>query len=178
MDNNDLAEVVNHGGVNFKDKLAELKAKGAKIHPLVWDIMYLYLADYLSVINLVCGFYIKKNMSISVNDGKKIQSHNRKASHIIDVIINPDKIQENEIELLKIKEEASKLGPDLRNFLGHYVRNRLHNMGFILDDSIDPIDPNPVSIERAKKIYDDSSQIISILEGMRKELQGIDRVQV
>lgn len=177
MDNNGLSEVVNHGGVNFKEKLAEFQKQGVKIHPLVWDIIYLYLSDYLSVINLLCGYYIKRNMSISVVDAKKIQICNRKANHIIDVVINPDKIEPDEIELLKIKEEASKLGPGMRNFLGHYVRNRLHSMGFILDDSIDPVDPNPVSIERAKKIYDDSDQIISVLEGIRKELQGIDRIQ-
>ena len=109
MYSDSFPEVVNHGGVNFKEKLAELKGKGVRIHPLVWDIMYLYLADHLSVINLLCGFYIKRKMSISVVDGKKIRDYNRKASRIIYVVLHPDKIQDDELELLKIKDERLRI---------------------------------------------------------------------
>lgn len=178
MENNSLPEVVNHGGINFKDKLAELKTKGFRIYPSVWDILYLYLADYLSVINLLCGYYLKRNMAVSVVDCEKIRDYNRKASHIIDVIIYPDKIQDDEIELLDLKNEAPRMEKELKNFLDHYLKNRLNAIGMIIEYTIDKVDPNPLPVEHTKKIYNDSSQIISILEGIRRELQGIDRVQV
>ena len=166
-----LPEIINHGGQNFSDKLAAFKSAGVKIHPLLWDIMYLYLSDHLSVINLLTGYYIKKNEPVLYEDGLKIQAYNRKANILVDKIINPAKIQDNEHEMLKIKDEALKLSPEMRNFLGHWVNNRLHAMGFNIDSHIDPKFPEPISIEHTVRIYDDSSQIIGVLEHIRAELQ-------
>lgn len=173
MDNN-LPEVTNHGGVNFKDQLAAFKKAGLKIHASIWSTLYLYLADYLSVINITCDYYLNENAEMSIEDGRKIQTYNRKASLVVEKILYPAKIQDDEGLWLKIKDEALRLDPSLKNFLSHFVGNRLHAMGFVIDSHISDEDASPISIEHVKMIYQASSQIISVFEAVRKELQGKD----
>jgi len=166
-----LPEIYNHGGTDLKLNVAAYKKLGIKINPLVWDVLYLYLADYLSVINLCCGDYLKIQQPVCAKGVEKLQKYHQKSSHIVEAILFPDRIKDVEPQLLKIKEEARKLDSKLKSDISHYVNNALHKMGFIIMDAADSKFPSPISIEHTQKIYDISSQIITVLEYIRIELQ-------
>ena len=166
-----LPEIINHGGVDLKAKVAAYKQEGVKINSLIWDVLYLYLSDDLSVINMDCRGYLKKNEPVSINDVKKLQHYNRKASRILEGTLFPLKNKEYDNQFANVREEAKKLHPGLRDDLSHFVNNAVHKMGFIIDDSADPKFPSTISIENTQRIYDISSQIIAVLEYIRAELQ-------
>ncbi|MBF0511233.1 MAG: hypothetical protein HQL13_02785 [Candidatus Omnitrophica bacterium] len=162
------------GGVDLKEEIAKLKEAGVRIHPDVWDVMYLYLADYLSVINLCCASYLTRHEPISVKDGQKLQVYHQKSADIIHLILFPEKISLEDHQLMKIQAHAKSMGSGLRNLISHFVNNSLHLMGFILDDALDPAAPGPVNLEYTKKIYQMTSDIIVVLEEIRRELQEKD----
>ena len=163
--------MISSGGINLDEELEKFKKAGIKIHPFIWDTLYLYLADYLSVINLCCYGYIKKNEPISVNDGKKMLHYATKANDILDKLLHPNKITDGNERLDKIKRENIIIDPGVRELISHFVYNKLHAICFIISDRIDPIAPQPISIESTNKIHDYSSFIILVLEMLRKGLQ-------
>ncbi len=166
--------MISAGGINLDEEIEKCKKAGMKVHPFIWDTMYLYLADYLSVINLCCYGYLKKNEPVSIDDGKKMLNYATKAHDIIDMLLHPDKITEGNERLDKIKRENIIIDRDVRELISHFVYNNLHAICFIIGDSIDPIAPHPISIDSTKKIYDNSSLIILVLEMLRKGLQEKD----
>lgn len=163
--------MISSGGINLDEGIEKLKKAGVKIHPFIWDTMYFYLADYLSVINLCCYGYLKRNEPVSIDDGKKLLNYATKAHDILDKLLHPDKIMEGNERLNKIKRENITVDHGAGELISHFVYNKLHAICFIIGDSIDPADPQPISIDSTKKIYEYSSSTILVLETLRKGLQ-------
>lgn len=166
-----LPEIINHGGVNLKEKVYSYKQAGIKINPRVWDVLYLYLADDLSVINLYCRNCLKRNEPVSIENVKKLSHYNHRAMLILEETLFPLKNKEYDDKFASIRELAMKLDPSLRDDLSHFVNNAVHMMGYIIDDSADPKFPSTLSVESTQRVYDISSQIIAVLEYFRAELQ-------
>lgn len=150
---------------------ARIKDENITIHPLVWDTLYLYLGDYISVINFIAGLYVAKNEPVAIEDSRKILAYTMKITEIVDKLLHHEKIGNENERLEKIKNRRMLMHPVVLELVKHYVGNDVSRINFIVSDYLDPIDPKPILIEHAKKILDSSLSMSAFLDKFRKATQ-------
>ena len=154
---------------NENDLYEKIRKEGIAIHPLVWDTMYHYLGDYISVINGIATYYIEKNEPIALEDARKILNYTLKIKMTVDKILNPEKIHGDGQYLERIKGGDMKLHPVVKEFFTHYIGNDTHVINLCVSFYLDPLDEQPVALDDARKILNYTLSMRRFLDRLREE---------
>ena len=130
----------------------QIKKEKITVHPVIWDTMYHYLGDYISVINSIATYYIEKNESISLDDAQKILEYTAKIGAAVDKVLYPQKIQNEGQYWDKVKAAHITLHPIIREFFMHYIGNDTHVINLCVSFYLDPIDRQPIPVKDAERI--------------------------
>lgn len=123
----------------------------------VWGIIYHRISDALSVINLSCKYYLELNEPMPIGEAKEILNYLRRIKLGIDRLTK--KLPPPDLLLPEFKEDDN-LHTVIIDLFTHHISNDASAINLIIYDSIDPLNPGPVSIENLKKIleYTESSK--------------------
>jgi len=164
---------------NENELYARIKKEKITITPEIWDLLYNYIGDDLSAINLLCQYYLAGNLPVPVSDAKKILLYTR---HIKDIINKITLTAKGDFAFPEFAE-GIPLDPVLREMLTHYIGNDIYMINLIVGDAVDPIAPGPLSPENSTKIIYHCRSIKIFMYKLRKETmpdadtQGDSRMQ-
>ena len=150
---------------NEKELYARIEKEKITITPEIWDLLYSYVGDDLSAINLLCQYYLVSKQAIPVSDAKKIMHYTR---HIKDIINKITLTTKGDFAFPEFAE-GIPLNPVLREMLTHYIGNDIYMINLIVGDAIDPVEPGSVSPEHTLKIVGHCQSIKEFLERLRKK---------
>ncbi len=143
-----------------------IKEEKIEVDPTLWDVMYHYLGDYVSSINLLAADSIETNQPIPSEDAKKMLDYAMKASRIVTKLTRPQKIQDDdEANLIKIRDKKITLHRDIQELFDHYIPNDLNIItmcvGYHLEDS------NLIPLNDVQNILSCTKNIIHFLDKLR-----------
>ena len=150
---------------NENEFYARIKNEKMTIAPEIWDLLYNYIGDDLSAINLLCQYYLHGNQAIPVADANKILLYTR---HIKDIINKITLATKTDFAFPEFAQ-GIPLDPVLREMLTHYIGNDIYMINLIVGDAVDPLAPGPLSLENTAKIIGHCRSIKIFMERLRKE---------
>ncbi len=153
---------------NETELYERIKREQIHIHPLIWDVMYHYLGDYISVINLIASFYIEQNVPMPLRDARMILAFTHRIKDVVDKILHPTTILEEDGQLDKIKGKNISLHPIIKEFFTHYISNDTYGINLCVSFYLDPLDEQPILVEDVKKILEYTSSMREFLERLRE----------
>lgn len=121
----------------------------------VWDEMYSYLGDYISVINLILSYYIDRREAVAVADARKILDYTRLIKEVVRRILGGG------------ESATPRLHPIVRDLFTHYVGNDIHIINLCVSYYLDPLDERPVALEDAQKILPCTLSVRGFLDRLR-----------
>jgi len=141
----------------------QIKNECISIAPEIWDLLYYRIGNDITAINLVCKYYLNSQQPIPISEAEKILHHTH---HIKDIV---NKITVSSKEVLSFPEfiDDIPLHPVLREMFTHYIGNDVYTITLIVGDTIDPIDPKPISLELTQKVLKHIQSIREFMERLR-----------
>jgi acyl carrier protein len=148
---------------NEKELYERIRLEHIAVPLDVWDLLYNHIGDSLTELVLLCQYYLKTDQPIPIDEARKIL---RCCRHIKDI--------NNKITVSSTKDsyfpeigEGRPLHPVIREMLTHYIGNDLYMIILSVQDSIDPLDPQPISQELTQKILNRAKSIKEFMERLR-----------
>jgi len=153
---------------NEEDLYQRIHDEGIAVSIAVWDLMYDKLGDAISAINLLVSFYIEKNEAIPLTDAQRILEQTRLIRDGIQRIfhLKDGPLQDSRWPL--VPENEREIHPLIRDFLTHYVGNDTHMINLCVSFYLDPLDPQPIPVEDAKKILAQTLSMRVFLDRLRR----------
>lgn len=149
---------------NEKELFERIKSEKITIDPSIWDLLYYRLGDDITAINLLCQYYLTNNEPIPIPEAKRILTYTYHIKEIINQITLTSKENFPFPEFL----EHIPLHPIIREMLTHYIGNDVYMINLMVEDSIDPIEPHPVSCEITQRILKHTHTIGEFMERLRE----------
>lgn len=119
-----------------KELYQAIKDEKVGIHPLIWEAIYRHIGDCVSVINLITGYYLEKNESISFEDAKIIMDCTKKIEEAMKAITRPEQGNSKEEVLRRIREEQITLHPAVRELFTHYIGTDIYVINLALGSTV------------------------------------------
>ena len=142
---------------NEQDLYQRIRDERITIPSVVWEEMYYYLGDYISVINLVLSYYIDRNDPIPVEAANKILEYTRRIKEVMMRILHPEE-----------NGEGPSLHPLVRDLFTHYMGNDVHIINLCMSFYLDPRDEKPVALKDAKKVLSCTMTMHQFLDRLRE----------
>jgi acyl carrier protein len=156
---------------NENEFYARIENEKMTISVEIWDLLYNYIGDDLSAINLLCQYHLAGNQAIPIADAKKILLYTR---HIKDIINKITLTAKTDFAFPEFAQ-GIPLDPALREMLTHYIGNDIYMINLIVGDAVDPVAPGPLSLENTGKIIGHCRSIKVFMDRLRKEtMPGAD----
>lgn len=149
---------------NEKELYEQISNERIKIDPEIWDLLYNRIGDDVSSVNLLCQYYLEAKQPVPVNEAKKILMYNR---HIKEIIREVTVVSKKDFYFPEFSDNMP-LHPIIREMFTHYIGNDVHIINLIVQDTIDPIDPKPLSLEIIKKILTHTRSIKEFMNRLRE----------
>jgi hypothetical protein len=146
----------------------KIKDDGITVPFFVWDAMYNLLGDNVSYINFQAAYYIDQDRPISISDARKMLDYTMLSMDIVHKIIYPERINDNDMRLQKVKAQGVVLPALIKEFYTHYLGNDLHIISMCLQFYLDEIGPQPVPVKDALKILEATRSIHKFLDRLRE----------
>lgn len=148
---------------NEKELYARIKKEEIGVSEGVWDLLYQHIGDNLTNINLLCQYYLKNKESIPVDEAKKILRYTR---HVKDINNKLTVVSQEGVYFPELGDSLP-LHPVIREMLTHYIGNDIYMINLAVQDSIDPVDPQPVPPQTTQKILNYTHSIGEFMERLR-----------
>lgn len=158
---------------NEAELYQQIRDQRIAVHPYVWDTMYHYLGDYVSAINLIVSFSIKKNDPVPLEDARRILDYTQRIKEAVDKVLHPEKILEDDDRLAQIRGQEMTLHPVIKEFFMHYVGNDTQMINFVVSFYLDPIDEQPIPVVDAQKILAHTVSIKTFLDRLRETTASV-----
>ena len=149
---------------NEKEVYERIKREKISIDSDIWDLLYHKIGDDVTAVNLLCEYYLARQESIPIKEAEKILVYTRDIRDII------KKITMNSPQDFPFPEfkENIPLHSIIRDMFTHYIGNDVHAINFMVCDTIDPIEPRPLSCEIIQKILNRTRAIREFMERLRQ----------
>jgi hypothetical protein len=147
---------------------AKIKEENIKVHPYIWDMIYLYLGDEISAVTQIVFTSCHYQELLPVEDAKKILNHTKTIKIVLGQILHPEKIRDGHRDFQKIKNEDMTLDPVVNELFTHYIGNDVNAINMILGFYLDPKDEQPCPVDHAKKIFDKTQTMTQFLNKLRE----------
>jgi len=149
---------------NEKEIYEQIKSEGITVDSGIWDLIYHHVGDDITAINLLCAYYLSRKEPIPVKEAEKILVYTR---DIRDIIKKITMSSSQDFPFPEFKNNIP-LNPIIRDMFTHYIGNDVHSINFIVCDTIDPIEPKPLSEEIVHKILSRTGSIKEFMERLRQ----------
>ena len=149
---------------NEKELYEQIKNERIAVIPDIWDLLYNRIGDDISAINLLCEYYLGASQPIPIIEAKKILSYTH---HIKDIVNKVTLTTKSEFPFPEFSDDIP-LHPILREMFTHYIGNDIYLINLIVEDSIDPLAPQPVSFESTSKILNHAHAIKEFMDKLRE----------
>jgi len=144
----------------------QIEKEKITVHNLVWKILYGYIGDNLSLINLIITYYVEIDKPIPLKDARKILDCTQQMKNIFSKVIHPETIEEGD-NLIDFKEENMFLHSVIKKFFNNYMGNDLCAINFCVGYFLDPLVEKPIPISDAKKILAYVKCMCDLMERLR-----------
>ena len=148
---------------NEKELYERIETEGIIISSAVWDLLYNHIGDKLTSINFLCRYYLNNNETIPVDEAKKILHYTR---HIKELNNNITAVTKE--SLFPELKSFLPLHSVIREMLTHYIGNDIYMINLIVQDSIDPLEPHPLSREAIHRILLHTHSISDFMDRLRE----------
>lgn len=148
---------------NEKELYARIKTEQIRVSPEIWDLLYNHIGDNLTAINLLCQYYLHNNKLTPIEEAKKILLYCR---HIKDINNKLTVVTDKDAYFPELGDSLP-LHPVIIEMLTHYIGNDVYMINLAVKDSIDPLDPRPLSIGVNQKILGHTRSIKEFMERLR-----------
>ena len=146
-----------------KELYAQIEKEKISINPEIWDLLYHRIGDDITAIDLICRYYLDSQQAIPIPEAAKILHHTH---HIKDVVNKITVTSQDDLAFPEFIDDMP-LHPVLREMFTHYIGNDVHMITLIVGNDIDPIDPQPVSLEHIRKVITHTQSIKEFMEKLR-----------
>lgn len=147
---------------NEKELYERIETEGITISQAVWDLLYNHIGDKLTNINFLCRYYLNNNETAPIDEAKKILHYTR---HIKELNNNITSVSKE--SLFPELKDSLPLHPVIREMLTHYIGNDIYMINLIVQDSIDPLEPHPLSREAIHRILLHTHSISDFMDRLR-----------
>jgi len=173
--------------VNEQELFDKIANESIRVHPLIWDLMYLHIGEYLSVIDMTAYNFQKKRMDVPVVYVRRILDCALKSNKIVWAILHADKATnleehlkdfqyvKNSADYVKtLKPEELTLHPVIHELFTHYVSNDLNIINMISYYYLDSQDEKPMENEKIHRILTSVESMRIFLEKLKQATtQGV-----
>jgi hypothetical protein len=133
---------------NEKELYEQIKKEEISIEPGIWDLLYQRIGDDITAINLLCQYYLTNQEPIPAAEAEKIIVYTKD----IKDIVNKLTVVSKESYPFPQFKDTIPLHPIIREMFTHYIGNDVYVINLMVRDQVDPLDPQPIPPETAKKI--------------------------
>ncbi|MBU0710177.1 MAG: acyl carrier protein [Candidatus Omnitrophica bacterium] len=148
---------------NEKELFERIKNENIRIIPEIWELLYHRIGDDITTINLLCHSYLDNEEDIPIKEAKKIMQYTR---HIKDIVNQITVASKEKLNFPEFTDDMP-LHPIIREMLTHYIGNDIHMINFMVQDTIDPIGPHPISLQITQKILNHARSVREFMERLR-----------
>lgn len=146
----------------------QIRTEQIKVDPLIWDLIYRYLGEYVSEIELTAFYFEKIQEPIAIEQARKILEWTNKIREIVFKILHLETVKDS-MDLEKLKNIQPQLHKVINELFGHYVGNDVSTIHMIVADSLSPFgQEQPVPIEFTQKIINHTRSIHRFLDKLRE----------
>jgi len=146
----------------------QLKQEKITLHPQVWDIIYSFVGDNVTAINLIISYYISINEEVPITEARKIMAHASCLKGVFLKIIHPEMIEISDKELSGLANNEITVPHIIKELFNHYIANDIQAIMSITYLSLDPLYECNLPIEDGEKILEHTSGIVHFMEKLRK----------
>jgi hypothetical protein len=154
-----------------EELFAQIAREHIYVNPVLWTIIYQYLGDCISVINVLVRYYIDSNLAVPKKEAERILIYTNRMIEIIQKLTDHNLIKADEPDplLQRVKKENLKFDPITDELFGNYVRNDIYMITLIITDYLDPLDTREaISIEHAGKILEYTRSTMRFMDRLRE----------
>jgi acyl carrier protein len=148
---------------NEKELYTQIEKEKIIINPEIWDLLYHRIGDDITAIDLICRYYLDSQQAIPIQEAEKILHHTH---HIKDLVNKITVTSQDDLAFPEFIDDIP-LHPILREMFTHYIGNDVYMITLIVGNDIDPIDPQPVSLEHTRKVITHTRSIKEFMEKLR-----------
>ncbi len=141
-----------------------IKNENIGISSDIWNLLYNYVGDNVTAINLLCQYYSNANESIPVQETRKIITYTR---HIKDIVNKVTMVSQEGFPFPEFSNDIP-LHPVIRDMVTHYIGNDVYMINLIAGNSIDSSNAVPLSLEDTRHILDHTRSIKDFMDKLRK----------
>jgi len=149
---------------NEDELYAQIKREKITIDRGIWDLLYQRIGDDITAINLLCQYYLSNKEEIPIIEAEKILAYTKDIKNIINQITTTSK---DNFPFPQFKENIP-LHPVIREMFTHYIGNDVYIINLIVEDTIDPKEPHPLSLEVTQRILKHTQMIKEFMEKLRE----------
>jgi hypothetical protein len=149
---------------NEKEVYEQIENEKITIDSGIWNLLYHHLGDDITAINLLCQYYLSKKEPMPVKEAEKVLVYTR---DIRDIIKKITMATAQDFPFPEFKENIP-LHSLIRDMFTHYIGNDVQAINFMVCDTIDPIEPRPLSWEIIQKILNRTRAIKEFMERLRQ----------
>jgi hypothetical protein len=147
---------------NEKELYERIEQEGITISWAIWDLFYNHIGDNLTGINLLCRYYLNNSEAVPIDEAGKILHYTR---HIKELNNNIAAVSKE--TLFPELKSSLPLHPVIREMLTHYIGNDIYMINLIVQDSIDPLEPHPLSRDNIHRILLHTHSISDFMDRLR-----------
>ena len=150
-----------------KELYQRIKTEQIKVDPVIWDMIYRYLGEYVTEIELAAFYFEKNQEPIPIKEAGKILEWTEKIRDIVSKILHSETVEGN-MDFEKLKSVQPKLHKVINELFGHYVGNDVFSINMIVAESLFPGQEQPVPVEFTEKIINHTRSIRRFLDKLRE----------
>lgn len=147
-----------------KEFYSRIKSERISIPEDIWDLLYYRIGDDVTAINLLCQYYLASSQPVPIEEARKILSYTRHIKEIVTRMVMSSKDDSFFPEF----GGAFPLHPIIREMFTHYIGNDVYMINLIVGDTVDPLEPHPLSLEITRKILSHTRTIREFMERLRR----------
>jgi acyl carrier protein len=148
---------------NEKELYGRIESEGIAMPAEIWDLLYNHIGDDVTAINFICKYHLESQLPIPVSQAQKILHHTH---HIKDIVNKTTVTSKEGLDFPEFIDDMP-LHPILREMLTHYIGNDIYVITLIAGDAVDPLAPEPLSLENCEKILGRTRSISDFMERLR-----------
>ena len=156
-----------HGSPNENECYRQIREGKITLSLSLWDAIYYNLGDYVLYIHQTASFFIQHDEPVAVEEAQKMLAKTMAIRGMMEKVFFPSKIQDTDIDLIGLKEEARSIHPLIRDLLTHYVGNDTHVISLCLSYHLHPIGPQAIPLEDAQKILASAVSLRGVLDRLK-----------
>ncbi len=149
---------------NEKEIYERIRNEKITVDPEIWDLLYNRIGDDITAINLLTQLYFNCGETVPIMDAGKILSYTRHIKEIVEQVT----ITSKDDFLFPEFINNVPLHPVVRDMFTHYIGNDVYMINLIVQDAIDPIAPQPLSLESSKKVISHAFAIREFMNTLRQ----------